>query len=402
MNYIALDTCSWSYLTNGSEPTKLLDFLLEKSILNKVKIIVPEIVRDEWHKNIEIRSKNNGFSNQKSFDAEMKRVEKLIDSNSDSLVLELALGMQINEDEKKHVKDLSEAIKVIKKDIERAENRNVAKIQEIFNNHSIILKAKPEQYQKAASYALLKKAPFQERNSFADALIVFSVLGYYKENNIKNGIFVSHNKTDFCKSKPNDSELHQDLVDDFNSCTCSFFATLGAAIKKIDNSILTDIEIHEIEDFIYNDLNVNYCPVCSELEKLGEIHLSKSILFDLRKNTNTLDPKQLELFFAPKPVPKELLLEIKSGGCDRCGTVFYKCIVCHTINEVTDYNTPVFCEGCGQTYQIDVEFEDDIESEYHYSILPKTKRCEKCGEIFELEDMVENLCFNCEEEYRIA
>lgn len=146
MNYIALDTCSWSYLTNGSEPTKLLDFLLEKSFINKIKIIVPEIVKNEWLKNIETRGTNNGFSNHKSLDAEMERIEKLINGNPDSLLLELALGMQINEDEKKHGKDLSDALKVIKKDIENAENRNISKIQKIFNNQSIIIKAKSEQY----------------------------------------------------------------------------------------------------------------------------------------------------------------------------------------------------------------------------------------------------------------
>lgn len=191
--------------------------------------------------------------------------------------------------------------------------------------------------------------------------------------------------------------MHDDLVEDFKSCTCSFFATLGAAIKKIDNNILTDNEVLEIEEFIYDDLNVNYCSVCSEHEKLGEIHLSKSILFDLRENTNTLDPKQLELIFAPNPVPNELSLEIQSGGCDRCGTGFYKCIICPTINEVTEYNSPIFCEGCGQPYQVDTDYQDDIQCESHYSILPDTKKCEKCGELMDLQDMVENLCFDCEE-----
>ena len=51
MYNLCLDTCTWIYLANGTEPVKFLDFIANEVEKNNIKIILPEIIIDEWNRN---------------------------------------------------------------------------------------------------------------------------------------------------------------------------------------------------------------------------------------------------------------------------------------------------------------------------------------------------------------
>ncbi|MEA5406045.1 hypothetical protein VB776_24110 [Arcicella sp. DC2W] len=57
MHYISLDTNTWIYLANGTEPVRLLHFIKQEVERGNITILLPEIVSSEWdlHKDKTVR-----------------------------------------------------------------------------------------------------------------------------------------------------------------------------------------------------------------------------------------------------------------------------------------------------------------------------------------------------------
>src|SRR5690606_14298906 len=312
-------------------------------------------------------------------------------------------------DEKHYFKDFVKKFDLKKKEIEDAVNENIKLIDKLFSNHAIIIDADESIYKKSGEFALQKKAPFKTKNSFADALIIFSLLDYLKKSKIENAIFVTYNTDDFCEKKEGKKLLHPDLTNEFENVKCKFYKIVGEALKTIKDDIISQEELAYIEE-MQNEENWSYdpefCEVCKENnDRLNEVSFGRSVeLVDERlkhiENTNQLTVGFAKNFVIPNT--KETPTSIEVGHCDWCNTEHFKCVNCGTLNAVwqEEYNEKKECEGCGLNYIIKVTYDrKGFEEEVVYIIPKDTETCQKCGEEFDNEDMIENLCYSCEDEY---
>lgn len=111
---------------------------------------------------------------------------------------------------------------------------------------------------------LAKMAPFhRKKDSIGDALITLSSVQYLQQQEIKNAYFITGNKTDFGKVG-NESEIHPDLKDLFDSVELQYSINVKEVFKLIDEMIVTVEEVHEVERInkaMYIPENPK-CPIC--------------------------------------------------------------------------------------------------------------------------------------------
>lgn len=111
---------------------------------------------------------------------------------------------------------------------------------------------------------LAKMAPFhRKKDSIGDALIALSSVQYLQQQEIRNAYFITGNKTDFGKVG-NESEIHPDLKDLFDSVELQSSINVKEVFKLIDEMIVTVEEVHEVERInkaMYIPENPK-CPIC--------------------------------------------------------------------------------------------------------------------------------------------
>lgn len=406
MYYITLDTNTWIYLANGTEPVKLLQFLDQEVKSGHIKLILPELVVKEWEVNKEKNVRQGSLKHFNDIKEALYRLLKLLGNKGEKNILAFLLD---EEDEKDYFKDFVEKFKQKKKEIDEAVTENIKLIDELFSNHSTIISADESVYKKAGDFALEKKAPFKFKNSFADALIIFTLFDYLKKQSIENAIFVTYNTDDFCEKKDGKKILHFDLENEFKTAKCKFFKFVGEALNTIENDIISEEELALIEQ-MQNEENWSYnpefCEVCKEnSDRLNEVVFGDSVELIDERVKEIANPDQLSFDFAKNfaiPITEERPKRIEVGYCDWCGTEHFVCANCGTVNAIwqNEYNERKECEGCGLNYVIKLIYDRKGDIEEKVYIIPKdTETCQKCGQEFDKEDIVENLCYDCENEY---
>ncbi|WP_288438629.1 PIN domain-containing protein [uncultured Chryseobacterium sp.] len=399
MIYIALDTNTWIYLANGTEPARLLHQIKQQVNTSEIAVLLPTIVKDEWdkHKNGTVKKES-----LKSFNNSLKDIEKTLKHLGDKdNALRFLLGDKSDKDE---LKELINKFKERKNEIENVIEENIQIIDEIFRTKAIVINIADHIYVKAGNFALEKKAPFGMKNSFADALILFSFLDYIKSHSIESSMFISYNTKDFCENDDKKS-LHSDLVQEFTDSNSHFYKTLSEGFNKIKKDFISKEELNLIE-YLQKDYEPYYCEVCNEMHnRLNHVTYHKHDLIDERIFSET-DKSQLKFDFEEEGREvyqhsyNKTYTSIEVGSCDWCNTEHFICVKCGTQNAVWEheYDDKKECEGCGLSYKIEpYDYYEGSQSSY---IIPKeTITCEKCGNEFNEEDMIENLCMKCEDEY---
>ena len=405
MYYITLDTNTWIYLANGTEPVKLLNFIKQEVEKENITILLPEIVIKEWEVNKDKAVRQGSIKHFNDIENALERILKLLGDKGEKDVLSFLIEKK---DDGDYFKDFIENFKKKKSEIEGAVSNNIKVIDDLFRNKSTVIEIKNDIYIKCGKYALEKKAPFKFKNSYADALILFSLLDYVKTESIKNSIFISYNTDDFCEKKDKKRLLHPDLVEEFKEANCHFYTIVGEALNTVKKDILSKEELDLIQE-LQNDSNWNndieFCLACQENnDKMSEVYFGGPIeIIDERlKNKVDLRSVKNDFFLDSEPVfdiPYTKTIEV--GNCDWCDTEHFKCIVCGELNAIwqNEYNEDKECEGCGLTYFIKRKYDRKGIEDIEYTIPNNTIKCEKCGEDFNKEDMIENLCINCENEY---
>jgi len=406
MHYITLDTNTWIYLANGTEPVKLLHYLNSEVEKGNIKILLPLQVVTEWENNKEKNVKQGSLKHFGEIKEALDRLLKLLGEKGEKDILKFLLD---EKDDNDYFEDFVDKFNLKKKEIEDAVTENIKLIDKLFSQQAIIINADESIYKKCGEYALQKKAPFKLKNSFADALIIFSLLEYLKKEKIENAIFVTYNTDDFCEKRDGKKTLHPDLKKEFNDVKCLFYKIVGEALKTIKEDIISKEELEYIEE-MQNEENWSYspefCEVCRENnDRFNEISFGRNVeLIDERlkyiENHDQLTFDFSQNFAIPDTKETPNLIEV--GYCDWCSTEHFKCINCGTINTIflEEHNEKKECEGCGLNYISKVTYDrKGFEEEIIYIIPKNTETCQKCGEEFDNEDMIENLCQDCEEEY---
>lgn len=405
MHYITLDTNTWIYLANGTEPVRILNYIHKEVVKGNIIILLPQVIIKEWNKNKEFAVKKGGLKHYKDVNEALEKIAKLLGNNPKDEIFSFLIP---KEAEKEDLKELIKKFKTKRKEVETAIEGNIDIIDFLFSyNTTIVIEIKPEILLKSAEFALEKKAPFHNRNSFADAVIYFSFIDYVITNGIEDAWFITYNTVDFCEKNTKDKNIHSDLLPFLIKSKSKFYTIVGAAINTIEKDIITQEEINyiqrkqkEAERLIY------YCEPCEEyINRFNEVYLNIIDLIDERSNVEVSDPNQLIFDYASphnSNQPQIMYTSIEVGNCDWCNTEHFKCSKCQTLNAIYDgeYDEEKVCEGCGLVYIINTsEDYENLGKNYTYRIPNNSPNCENCGEEFEAESNGNNICQKCEEGY---
>jgi hypothetical protein len=398
MHYLALDTNTWIYLANGTEPAKLLNFIQSEADKGNIKLLVPQIIIKEWNANKEKAVKKTTALHFNNVLDALERIIKLLGDKAERAKWEFLL----NDEHKKELenagyfKDVCEKVKAQRKHIENAVAENIRTIDELFNHrNTVVIDISDQVIIKASQLALEKKAPFGKKNSFADALIFFSFIKYVRDNSITGAFFITYNTDDFCLKKDNKYVFHPDLEPELLGSGSKFYQWVGEALKTIENDIITNEELEliaEAQEYKHTREAIVYCDVCDEMngwKNEVHFHYTPTDLIDTRHEKHKSKGEQYR--------------KVYTGGCSWCNTEHILCVKCGTAVAFWDgdYDKPKECEGgCGLIYLIDTS--DDRENagfDYVYMLVSETSVCEKCGEDFIVEELHSGICNSCEDEY---
>jgi integrase len=110
-----------------------------------------------------------------------------------------------------------------------------------------------------------KRAPFHGRNGMADALLFETYAQLVRKADAKSRfIFLTHNKRDFSDLKTNDNLPHPDLIEAFSTGRSAYFIDSLAALKTIDAALVAEVLTRTqptvaelIEAYLANEQGVN-------------------------------------------------------------------------------------------------------------------------------------------------
>lgn len=404
MHYLALDTNTWIYLANGTEPVKLLTYIIEESEAENIKVIVPEIIIDEWNKNKDHAVKQGALKHFKEITEAFDRILKLLGNKGERDVFSFLLP---EKEEKDYFKDFIEKFKSQRKDVEDAINENIDAIDNLFRSKKIeLIKVTDKIILESAHQALEKKAPFLKKNSFADAVILFGFLDYVASNNIQSAMFISYNTEDFCEKKDSKKTLHSDLVPAFEKNGSRFFHIVGEALSTIQKDIITPEELDLIRE-LQNETDDNSikCINCEKnVDRYSLVFFSDAYLIDERIKPNKIPTNQEELPFGKEFAKKEgkeqvVFDTIRVGTCEYCNTEHFICVECGALNMIHDqeYGEKKPCDGCELNYLIENEYDRKgmLEST-SYTIPKNLKTCLMCENEYEDFESDDEICGECE------
>lgn len=413
MVHLCLDTCTWIYLANGIEPTKLIKFLESEINSENIRLVVPEIIIEEWNRNKEKAVINHAEKIFKDSIESLGNLKQLIDNKGEGDVFLSLLGEDADEEADRKERELiSELVDVLgkKKEFLLAKaSENIKSIDSIFSGKRVIkISTSEESIKSASKMALEKVPPFGKKNSMADALIFLDYVRYLQENKIEGAYFISWNSDDFCFNK---KHLHENLDLLFQSVKGNFKNSLSHAIHNIKSDIITLLDLKHVEhnrELLEHDYEQYYCIPCNEYrDQMSPIFFEDGTeIFDERMYPKP-DPNQLEIFddediLSDLHSNKFLPNRIKMANCDNCCAEHILCPECGEVIEMpeTDFNEINTCPGCDLRYNFVIQKgrKGDIETS-HFLVLDDFMNCERCGETFQSRGDNSNLCEKCEEHY---
>lgn len=230
MHKILVDTCVWLDMAKDRDQQALLSVIEELVAQNKLTLIVPRTVLDEFKRNKERIIKEGTQSLSSLFKKVKGVVDKFGDPKSKKLVLE-------------HLDNVDFKIPTLGESV----ISSITRIENLLNQ-SVLTELTNEIKLNAAQRAIDKKAPFhRQRNSINDAIIIETYISCISDKNSTGNrfAFVTHNKNDFSKINGNDRLPHDDIAIHFSKVKSKYFINLAEAIRRIEPELVTEIMIDE-------------------------------------------------------------------------------------------------------------------------------------------------------------
>lgn len=326
---LVIDTNTWIYMANGyNQETEKYDdgyhFKLVGDLINliekgQIRIIVNQVIIDEWNRNKE-KTENlikKHLGTIEGVHGTIKGIKKKISKES---------GLKADEVFEEYKKE-------VEKEIEK--NRtHILEVEDLIFNKSINIPIKNEIKITAADLALQKKAPFHNKNnSVGDAVILLSAVDYFQEAEydwIDNTIFVSNNSDDYCEKKGS-KNIHPDLVPYFRQASIQFEINIAKALNLSQNIVK---EIYEFFDYVES---INPCLAdCKGMEYgMAKVFYHEEVVVPIEgKEIEYYNPNQLQFDFPniKKATPEDYIriqntntVTFKKGSCDFCGALHLRC-----------------------------------------------------------------------------
>jgi len=218
---VLIDTCVWLDLAEDTKQTPLLDAVESLLKDRRMRLLVPRIVVDEFHKNRDRVAK----ASAKSLSTHLNLVKGAIrradgDKRQKSRVLD-------------YLSNLDHRIPIMGGAAEAV----LTRIAAIFSE-STVIEASDAVMLRAADRALHRKAPchHENKNSMADAVLIET---YFECVRTMGGMgqrfaFVTHNKYDFSRVSGDQRQPHADFASLFSKIKSMYFVTLAECLRRID------------------------------------------------------------------------------------------------------------------------------------------------------------------------
>lgn len=223
MTYLVIDTCVWLDLAKSPNDESIIIALEEIEKKGKAKILVPQIVIDEFNRNKDRIIESGRQRMTQEFKKVRKVVETYCSKENKQIVIE---GLD----------DVNHRLPIIADKV----IESVGRVEGIF---SIAEKPTIEEvfYINAAKRALDKKAPFhKQRNSIADALLMEVYIKVSQANDKDKCYFITHNTHDF-SSLTDDRNVHDDYSMCFDGKTKLYSINIRNVLNEIDSDIVEEI-----------------------------------------------------------------------------------------------------------------------------------------------------------------
>lgn len=276
MHHILTDTCVWLDLAKDPRQLPVLAVIEELLSTERVELIVPDIVLDEFKRNRD----RVASESEKSLSSHFKLVREAAGRAS-------AQG----EDLESFFKQLDEVAHRIPQ-IGGHATETLDRIEELLTSAEITESTDPLKL-KAAQRAIEKKAPFHNsKNSMGDALIIEHYGNCLNTTGSSDTryCFVTHNNKDFSRQDGNQKEPHPDLTEFFPPGRSHYFLNLAEALHEVDEELVADLmiiqtwetelrslsEITESEDLLMKMIWYNRHKIREEKISRNEIRIVKS------------------------------------------------------------------------------------------------------------------------------
>ena len=321
MKYLFLDTCIFLNFLESDEMSALLKKLI--ILVNKqiIKIVIPNIVVTEFNKNKENNLKK--FSDS-AIDSKKSHIKNLKDFSKEIIPKDDDLGKYIED----VLTKFQERIQSNKGIVINRIKDDVLKIEELFKN-IIILPTTDSARNKSVERALLNKAPFINKNSMADSIII-ELFFEFIENSITEDdyqiTFITTNSKDFSQKKGEPNIYHPDFEKDFSRFPNAKYSTNIAIIlneivpdtapiqtvQSIETMLSEKTIIEEITQTL-QEYQLTEIPKISDLIKIEIPKLPDSIKTEIPKLSDSIKTGIPELSDSIKTgIPKNIIFNKKN------------------------------------------------------------------------------------------
>ncbi|ODS04544.1 PIN domain-containing protein [Vibrio scophthalmi] len=223
MNYIFLDTCVFLDISTKKQDLALVSALEELVETDVVKLVVTDLVAEEYERNKEDVANKTARRLSQEFKQVKAVVSEFASANQEQT-------LEVLNDINARLPLLTDAnystINRVEKRIQSAELINISERSKVA----------------AVQRGLDKKAPFHiSKNSVADAVIIEQFYEFSLDVDATDScFFITHNHNEF--SAKDHRKPHEDFDDIFNRENVYYFNNLASALNIIDEDVLADIE----------------------------------------------------------------------------------------------------------------------------------------------------------------
>jgi hypothetical protein len=227
-----IDTCVWIDLAKDHHQHPILQTLDHLVRENKVVVLAPPLLRQEFERN----KGNIVERNRQSLSAALKRAKDILDRHGDTETKTQALeALNFVDQRLPRLGDLTGIIAFVELLLGRADAIPITDAAKL----------------RAAERALAKKAPFHKnRNSFADAILIeaFAEVANGRESTGHTFGFVTHNKNDFSLPDGDARQPHPDFANIFTKRKVRYFSTLNEALQTVRGDVMPFLEVEEYSE----------------------------------------------------------------------------------------------------------------------------------------------------------
>ena len=229
---ILVDTCVWLDLAKDLDQRPILAVLRELIDLGEARLILPQIVLDEFARNKDRIVSDSGRSMASHF----KRVKDAIVKFGDPKTLNVAML---------HLHEVDHKIPMLGTAI----NASIHEIEALFSSVDVT-PLNDSVMARAAQRALQKVAPFHRSgNRIADAVLIEMFADACKNPAAKGQrfAFVTHNVKDFSDPTGNDKSPHPDLACLFSRIKARYFIKLSEAVHSVRPDLVPHLMLEHEE-----------------------------------------------------------------------------------------------------------------------------------------------------------